>query len=124
MPYKNQADRRSNWKRNSSKNRQVDAAKYAANPDRWYFNSIRKRFGLLIDGYMELYKKGCWLCGQPFEGMKPRPQVEHDHETNTVRGLAHGRCNAMIAMSDDNPDMLRRVADSLEKYLCQRDRIR
>jgi hypothetical protein len=95
--------------------------RYKKNPELWYYNSLKNRFGLSVFQYLLLYIAGCWICGKAFEKGKVRPHLDHDHLTNTVRGLSHCRCNVMIGMAGDDPKLLRHAAKSLEKYLCKSD---
>jgi hypothetical protein len=41
----------------------------------------------------------CALCRKPFGD--ERPVVEHDHETNFVRGLTHYWCNTRLTAVED-----------------------
>ena len=63
----------------------------------------------------------CYLCGEPLDN----PQlirIDHDHKCcapNTScricrRGLAHHGCNVIIGWANDDPAMLRHIADALE----------
>jgi hypothetical protein len=71
-------------------------------------------YGLSDQAYQKFFEDGCWLCRESFEG-DYIPHVEHSHETNEVRGLAHKECNWGIGMAKDNPVLLRKWADSLER---------
>lgn len=39
--------------------------------------------------------------------------VDHDHITGVVRGLVHNDCNRAIGLLQDNPDVIKKVADYL-----------
>lgn len=80
-----------------------------------YLRAVKRKFGLTRDEYEYLYREGCWLCGQPFVGTT-RPHVDHNHVTHEVRGLAHPNCNVIIGMAKEVPELLRRIATSLEQY--------
>jgi Recombination endonuclease VII len=59
------------------------------------------RYGLTIEGYEELCIKQdgkCAICGEANNGGKKnwRLHVDHDHETQIVRGLLCSRCNLAI----------------------------
>jgi len=63
----------------------------------------------------------CYLCGEPMDN--PRYiRIDHDHSCcapNTScrtcrRGLVHHRCNILIGYANDDPALLRRIADALE----------
>jgi Recombination endonuclease VII len=65
----------------------------------------------------------CYLCGGNFGDL--RPHVDHDHSCCTAhrscrvcrRGLACDRCNKLIGHIDDDPDLLRLIADNLARVL-------
>lgn len=42
--------------------------------------------------------------------------VDHDHETNVVRGLLCFRCNTMIGRAEENPDILTMGAAYLRRH--------
>lgn len=66
----------------------------------------------------------CYLCGDPLRPGRATA-VDHDHTCcppNSTckycrRGLACSRCNRLIGYADDDPDLLRRIADNLEPVL-------
>jgi hypothetical protein len=56
---------------------------------------------------------GCLVCLRPDA---PRWDVDHDHFTGEVRGvLCHG-CNTAIGILRDDPSVLRRAADYIERH--------
>jgi len=64
----------------------------------------------------------CYLCGDP---LGQRLIVDHDHLCCPQgfscpacrRGVACDRCNRLIGQVDDDPALLRRIADALESVL-------
>lgn len=51
------------------------------------------------------------------QGGKPRTlAVDHDHETGCLRGLLCEGCNRGIGLLRDDPDLLRRAADYIERF--------
>ena len=96
---------------------------YKADPMKVYWWTIKRLYNLSPERYQELYEAGCWLCGEPFQQEKLRPPIDHDHRCcpgikscgKCVRGIAHHFCNLTIAL--ENPSLLRKIADSLERYL-------
>ena len=117
MPYKNREDKNRNareyWKTTEGARRKV---KYLYSSDEWYWRSIWKRFKLSKERYLALYALGCWLCGEPFPPAENRygVHVDHDHETDEVRGLSHGACNLVIGHAKEDFKLLRRIANALE----------
>src|SRR5258708_7868630 len=95
----------------------------AANREQARSSKIRRDHGLWPEEWAALYEAQhgrCYLCG---EEMAPADAVvDHDHShcaSKTScricqRGLAHGPCNSLIGLADDDPALLRRIADALE----------
>jgi hypothetical protein len=77
-----------------------------------HFHELRRQYGITRDEYEALAKNGCQICGAP-ESTK-RLAVDHDHETDTVRGVLCDSCNNGIGRFSDNPQLLRRAAEYLE----------
>jgi hypothetical protein len=74
----------------------------------------------------------CAVCHQPFADAFDSlrngsvglvPSIDHDHSCcpgeqtcgKCIRGIVHLRCNRLCGMAKDNPEILRRCADYLEK---------
>lgn len=55
----------------------------------------------------------CAGCTRSF-GAELREHVDHCHTTGRVRGLLCRRCNVSLGHFDDDPTILRRLADYLE----------
>ncbi len=73
----------------------------------------------------------CYLCGEPLRPGRDL-HIDHDHSccprnkscSYCRRGLACARCNTLIGLAEDDPDLLRKIADSLAPVLkLTRDRI-
>lgn len=85
--------------------------------DRYKNKVLKKRYGVTLDKYNEMFKNqngGCELCGKG-------PQkdnalcVDHHHGTMRVRGLLCHGCNRDIAILD-NPERLALAKAYLAKY--------
>lgn len=76
--------------------------KYRANnPEKLKFIRRKSLYGLTPSEYdvMALKQNGlCAICGD-----KAPLQVDHCHETDTVRGLLCGKCNKAIGLLKDSP---------------------
>lgn len=66
----------------------------------------------------------CYLCGDPLiDGNRRKVHVDHDHSccgpkrscSRCRRGLACYRCNAVVGMSQDDPERLMRIAANLAR---------
>lgn len=54
----------------------------------------------------------CELCG-----FKGKLHVDHCHNSLQIRGMLCSRCNRGLGFFSDNPTLLRKAADYLEKVL-------
>lgn len=59
----------------------------------------------------------CAICHQSEKGQ--RLAVDHDHETLKIRALLCRACNQMLGRMNDDPDLLRRAAEYIEKHRVQ-----
>ena len=58
----------------------------------------------------------CAVCHKPLPDIFARDcQVEHDHETNEVRSLAHWYCNIMVGVAENHPTLLEDVFAYLKR---------
>lgn len=89
--------------------------------DKWK-NGIVKRwlenkYGLTEEQYQEIWDKQnglCAICGKSEETTQ-RLHVDHDHESNVVRGLLCGKCNRGIGMFEDKEELLQKAAEYLHQ---------
>ena len=94
------------------------------NRDRHLENRAKQRHGPDFDPTeMRNIQSGCcYLCADPLSDDGRNVNVDHDHSCCSRgkscrycrRGLACTRCNTLIGLADDNPDLLRRIAANLE----------
>lgn len=47
----------------------------------------------------------CDLCGMPSE----RIEIDHDHDTDRIRGYVCRRCNFLLGVASDDPELLAKV---------------
>ena len=100
--------------------------RYKNNPEHVknaYRYSIKKHYNLSEEDYTNLFtsQEGlCLICTavlyNPFdrkEGL--RPQVDHCHRTNKVRGLLCQTCNTGLGSFKDNEELLLKGAEYLAK---------
>lgn len=81
--------------------------------DRLY--TLNKR-GLTTDQYNILFKKQngcCAICNVHQDNLKQALCIDHDHKTNTVRGLLCGKCNRGIGYLNDDINILHNAIDYL-----------
>lgn len=79
---------------------------------------IRRRFGLSPTEYkrlLALQGGGCAICGAETSVNGQRLAVDHDHTTGAIRGLLCRSCNLGIGYFRDNPDLLARAVEYLNR---------
>jgi uncharacterized protein YbaR (Trm112 family) len=68
----------------------------------------KRKYGISKDRLLEIIKAQggvCPICKRPLEG-RSETHVDHDHETNRVRGALCGRCNRALGLLADDPTRL------------------
>lgn len=77
-----------------------------------------KAFGLTTEQYNELveFQQGaCAICRKPCVSGQ-RLSVDHDHETDEVRGLLCKHCNAAMGMLKEDEDIIFNMMEYLKKH--------
>jgi hypothetical protein len=83
-----------------------------------YIRSIAKKYNLSCDQYKSMLieqKYSCKICLTHQDYLKKRLCVDHDHFTNTIRGLICDDCNVAIGRLKDNIQ----IAKNLVSYLSE-----
>lgn len=83
-----------------------------------------EKFGITLEEYKAklVAQKGlCAVCEEPETALSYRNNprslvVDHDHETQAVRGLLCRNCNVALGYFKDNPKIIRSAAAYLEKW--------
>lgn len=85
-------------------------------------SDLRKDFGISLDVYQQMFvqQKGvCAICKRPERSMRNGKvkwlAVDHCHKTGVVRGLLCEACNTSGGRMEENPVVLRVMADYFEK---------
>ena len=87
-------------------------------------NNLLNNYGITEVEYelmLKLQNGVCKICGQP-ETTRGRNSkikklaVDHCHMTCKIRGLLCDNCNQMLGKVKDNPEILRKAAEYLEKH--------
>ena len=89
---------------------------------------LKWRHGISPETWQKMWDQQegcCYLCEQPLPNNTSEVMIDHDHAhcaPNSScplcqRGLACKRCNWAIGVVADNPDLLRRIADNLERVM-------
>lgn len=94
------------------------------NPDRKRNNDLKSLFGITLEDYNRMLKEQkcvCAICGKEETEVDKRINkkrnlaVDHDHQTEKVRGLLCGKCNKMLGLVNDNPKILLNAINYLKK---------
>lgn len=97
--------------------KQRDHNYYKANPDKYYEQSLKKRYGLTLEGYdklLTLQGGKCAICQTTEPGAKrSRFMVDHDHQTGQVRGLLCHHCNVGLGYFKDSQEALKAALEYL-----------
>jgi hypothetical protein len=93
---------------------------YKNNPDKKRSQKYRHRYNIDVDKYNELLKlqnNKCAICGSedPQRFNLKYFMVDHDHEVNLIRGLLCHKCNQLLAMANDDVDILKSAIKYLKK---------
>jgi len=68
------------------------------------------------DEYFDAQEGCCAFCDRPLRrdipGLKSQIAIDHDHETNEVRGLVHIPCNSVIAHAERNDAFISYIENS------------
>jgi len=74
---------------------------------------LQRYYDMTIEQYDAMVKEQdgkCRTCGTE----PKRLFVDHDHKTGKVRGLLCSKCNTALGYANDDPALLRRLAEYLE----------
>lgn len=76
---------------------------------------LRQRFGIGADEVEEMIKSQGGLCAICRE--EPATQVDHDHRDSVgVRGILCDGCNGGLGAFEDDPELIQRAIDYIEKW--------
>lgn len=78
--------------------------------------SLKKRYGLSEAAYLELKLQQGSRCAICEITLSIEVLVDHDHQTDTVRGLLCRACNFGLGLFDEDVDTLRKAATYLERH--------
>ena len=82
---------------------------------------LKNTYNLTITQYNKLLDKQngvCAICGEAPKGKGSRSKylyVDHDHNTNIVRGLLCRNCNVAIGFLSDSKKLLQKAIQYLNK---------
>ena len=86
---------------------------------------IKAVYGLDPELYLDMLAQQqdrCYICGKketkkhPRTGLVQRLVIDHDHSTNQVRKLLCARCNLMVGLIENNPQVTQNILKYLEEH--------
>ena len=95
------------------------------NPDQFASYDLKRKTGIDLDAYNEMFKKQngvCDICGGKEQavnlktGKKRRFAVDHDHKTGKVRALLCTNCNNGLGRFNDDISLMKQAIKYLEKH--------
>lgn len=82
---------------------------------------LKRRYGISLDEYNQKInnqQNKCAICQQEFNQLKKHETafVDHDHQSNQVRGLLCYKCNNLIGLANEKIEILEKSIGYLNKY--------
>jgi len=80
---------------------------------------LLRTFGLAMEQYRQMVAAQggrCALCSSAETGRAEGWYVDHDHETDQIRGLLCLTCNSGLGLLGDSPERMLRAAEYIEKH--------
>ena len=79
---------------------------------------LKRDYGITLEDYKDMFERQEGVCAVC---LNPSPHtrllaVDHDHETGKLRALLCNACNLTLGGASDNPELLRALADYIERY--------
>lgn len=78
---------------------------------------IRRQYGISMqefDALLEFQNGGCAICNKPITELRRRMNIDHDHDTNQVRGILCSGCNTGLGQLGDSVEGLKKALSYLE----------
>jgi len=103
--------------------RSIEGKKYRDRPghkEHAYNNNLMHLYGIDINRYNQILESqnyACAICGSTETGSKHQKNfhVDHCHTTKKVRGLLCKPCNIMLGEAKDDPRIISRAIEYLER---------
>ena len=108
---------RENRARDPEKHRQSVRAYRARNPEKYRADGRKRYYGLSVEdtaAMLEAQQHKCGICAceihDGFDGFC----VDHDHASGRIRGLLCRKCNVLLGMAGDRPEVFAAAIAYLE----------
>lgn len=91
------------------------------NPDKRRHNALKKLYGITLDQYNEMLVKQDFKCSickrhKDMVANKTHLSVDHNHNTNEIRGLLCSPCNQAIGLLQESIEACENAAKYLYAY--------
>ena len=84
---------------------------------------LKWKYGLTLVDYDTMFETQggvCAICGKPeiatTNGIVKRLAVDHDHDSDKVRGLLCFKCNSMVGFVRDDSDIFLKASEYLRRH--------
>jgi hypothetical protein len=77
--------------------------------------TLKRSYGISTDQYNDMMNKQngkCSICNEPLK----KPNIDHEHQTGYVRDILCHNCNTGIGYFKENPELLQKGIEYLEKH--------
>jgi Zn finger protein HypA/HybF involved in hydrogenase expression len=91
--------------------------KYATDPMQ-KLNAKYRKYNINHDEFINMYNAQngkCKICNEPFKRRR-HILIDHNHVTESVRGLLCPKCNILLGSCNDNIETLKLAINYLEEY--------
>ena len=99
--------------------RKVDAEYAAEHRTRGRRKRLMRNYGLTLEKFDELLTSQNGVCKICLKTCSTNPHlsVEHNHKTGKVRGLVCHKCNQIIRLFDEQPEVMQRIMEYLKEEI-------
>ena len=80
---------------------------------------LTRNYGITHEVYLEMLAKQdgcCKICNITENEHGKRLHVDHNHTTGKIRGLLCSRCNTAIGHFKEDPDIIQKAIDYIERW--------
>lgn len=118
-PYKRSPEYHKEWRKAHPESTRNAVERWRnKNPDKIKESYLKRKYNISLGEYerMLTFQNGlCAICLQP-EHIRLSLAVDHCHKTGRVRRLLCNKCNSLLGMVNDSPDLLRKAAAYIEEF--------
>lgn len=109
------------YRKNKEKRNAYAKERLKKYPEKVRNEKYKRAYGISLDDYNDLLKgqkNKCKICGTKNPtGTHKHLVVDHCHETNKIRGLLCGRCNAGIGFFNDDLKLIKKAIEYLNENI-------